>query len=202
MVKNKISKLSPKDKIIGYLIENKNPHSIMEISGATLIDYKNTYNIIENLQPEVISKERIGNTNPIQLKLIPHQEIYSVEKKRTEEFLLKNPKLKLIKEDIEEIKYPFMIVIVFGSFAKENNTSASDIDLCIISDNKDKTKQLIEMLNLLSLKIEIYEFTTQEFISMIEKRQNNLGNEVVKKNIIIYGIENYYTLISKWMKKE
>ena len=65
----------------------------------------------------------------------------------------KNPKLKLIKEDIEEIKYPFMIVIVFGSFAKENNTSASDIDLCIISDNKDKTKQLIEMLNLLSLKI-------------------------------------------------
>ncbi|MDP2672476.1 MAG: nucleotidyltransferase domain-containing protein [Nanoarchaeota archaeon] len=95
-----------------------------------------------------------------------------------------------------------MIVLIFGSFAKENNTSASDIDICIISDNKDKTKQLIEMLNLLSLKMEIHEFTTQEFISMIEKRQNNLGNEIVKRNIIIYGIENYYTLISKWMKKD
>src|SRR3989344_4814247 len=97
MVKNKISKLSPKDKIIGYLIENKNPHSIMEISGATLIDYKNTYNIIENLQPEVISKERIGNTNPIQLKLIPHQEIYSVEKKKNRRIPFKKSKIKINK---------------------------------------------------------------------------------------------------------
>ena len=59
------------------------------------------------------------------------------------------------------------------------------------------------MLNLLSLKLEIQEFTTKEFISMIEKKkkQNNLGNEIIKSNIILYGIENYYNLISKWMKK-
>lgn len=59
-----------------------------------------------------------------------------------------------------------------------------------------------EKLNLLSLRLEIHEFTTNEFISMIEKTQNNLGHEIIKKNIILYGIENYYNLISKWTKKE
>jgi len=37
---------------------------------------------------------------------------------------------------------------------------------------------------------------------MIEKKQQNLGHEIVKNNIILYGVENYYNLISKWMKKE
>jgi len=52
------------------------------------------------------------------------------------------------------------------------------------------------------LKLEIQEFTTKEFISMIEKRQRNLGHEIVKRNIILFGTENYYNLISKWMKTE
>ena len=67
--------------------------------------------------------------------------------------------------------------------------------------NEGKIKK-INKLNLLSLKLEVHEFTTREFISMIEKTQNNLGHEIVKNNIILYGTENYYNLISKWMKKE
>ena len=95
-----------------------------------------------------------------------------------------------------------MIVLMFGSYVKNKKTEGSDIDICIISDSKEITKKLIQFLNLLSLKLEIHEFTTDEFISMIEKTQNNLGHEIVKSNIILYGIENYYNLISKWMKKE
>ena len=37
---------------------------------------------------------------------------------------------------------------------------------------------------------------------MIEKKKNNLGNEIIKNNIVLYGKENYYNLISEWMKKE
>lgn len=207
MVKNKKAKnvkikLKPKEKLIKYLIENKKPTSIMQASGAIVLDYKNTYNIVNELESTIISREKIGNTSLIRLNPIPNQDIYSVEQKRTEEFISKNPKFRLIKEDINEINYPFIIVLVFGSFVKGKNTLASDIDICIISDNEEKTKQLIEMLKLLSLKLEIHAFTTKEFSSMIEKTQNNIGREIVKNNIILYGIENYYNLISKWMKKE
>jgi len=195
--------LRPKEKLIKALIENKSPQSIMALSGSAVLDYKNTYNYVGDLTASgAIVQEAMGNTNLIKLNLSPNQEIFSVEEKRTQEFLEKNPKLNVIKSYIKEINYPFMIVLIFGSFAKGKNTSSSDIDLCIISDNKEKIKELWRMLNLLSLKIEIQEFTTKEFISMIEKRQINLGHEIVKNNIILYGIENYYNLISKWMKKE
>ena len=194
-------KLKPKEKIIKSLIENKNPQSIMTLSGSAVIDYKNTYNIVDELIG-IVSKEKIGNTNLIKINLVPNQEIYNVENKRTQEFLSKNPRLKLIQNDVEEIGYPFIIVLIFGSYVKNAKTESSDIDICIISDSKEKTKKLIQSLNLLSLKLEIQEFTTDEFISMIGKTQNNLGHEIVKSNIILYGIENYYNLISKWMKKE
>jgi len=200
--KQKSIKLTQKEKILKYLIENKNPQSIKNISGAVLIDYKNTYNIITEIPSGIIYQNKIGNTNLVNLNLVPNQDIYSVENKRTEEFLSKNPKIKLISDDIKEINYPFMIVLIFGSYAKGKNTSSSDVDICIISDNKIKTKKLIEQLNLSSLKLEIQDFTAEEFVSMIEKKQNNLGHEIVKNNIILYGIENYYNLISKWMNKE
>jgi len=195
-------KLKPKEKLLKYLIEHKEPQSIMTLSGATIIDYKNTYNIVNDLQPTIINKEKIGNTNLIKINLVPNQEIYNVEQKRTEEFLSKNPKLKVLKKYVEELNYPFLIVLVFGSYVKNTKTESSDIDICIISDIDGKTKELMDNLNLLSLKLEIHEFTTKEFISMIEKTQKNLGHEIVKSNIILYGIENYYNLISKWMRKE
>jgi predicted nucleotidyltransferase len=204
MVKDKIGiKFKPKEKILKYLIENKEPVSIREISSATAIDYKNTHALIGSLETSgAIIKEIMGNTNPIRINLSPNQEIFSVEQKRTHEFLSKNPKFKIVKEDIEEINYPFMIVIIFGSFAKGTNTQNSDLDICIISDNKNKTEKLIQSLKLLSLKIEIQDFTTSEFASMINKKEKNLGHEIVKNNIILFGIENYYNLITKWMKTE
>ena len=193
--------LSPKERVITNLINNKNPQSIMAVSGASLVDYKSTYNIVNELQPEIISREKIGNTSLIKLNLIPNQEIYSVENKRTREFLSKHPKLKVVKNYVEELSYPFFILLVFGSYVKKTNTKSSDVDICIISDNENKINELHGKLNLLSLRLEIHDFTTKEFVSMIEKTQNNLGHEIIKSNIILYGIENYYNLISKWMKK-
>ncbi|MFH1431511.1 MAG: nucleotidyltransferase domain-containing protein, partial [Nanoarchaeota archaeon] len=181
MVKDKKDKslnFKPKEKVIKYLIENKEPVSIKHLSGSVAIDYKNTYNYIGDLTASgAIVQKIIGNTAPVEINLTPNQEIYNVEQKRTQEFLSENPKLKLIKQDIEEINYPCMIVLVFGSYVKKVKSKNSDVDICLISDNKSKTKELIERLNLLSLKLEIQEFTTSEFISMIEKNQRNLGHE-------------------------
>ncbi|MEK6908765.1 MAG: nucleotidyltransferase domain-containing protein [Nanoarchaeota archaeon] len=205
MVKFKITKIKikPKEKLIKYLIENKVPKSTMQVSGAIILDYKNTYNLVNELQSQgIIFKEHLGNTNLISINLFPNQEIFNVEKKRTEEFLLKNPKLKVLRNYIEELNYPFLIALIFGSHAKGINSLNSDIDLCIICDNTQKLNVLCDKLRLLALPLEIHEFSTEQFVSMIEKKQNNLGHEIINKNIILYGTENYYNIIAKWMKKE
>src|SRR4030042_6479138 len=100
MVKHKKGKsaLKPKEKLIKTLIENKEPQSILSLSSSAVVDYKNTYNLVNELQASgAIVREVTGNINSIKLNLSPNQEIYSVEEKRTQEFLEKNPKLKIIK---------------------------------------------------------------------------------------------------------
>ena len=196
-------KYTLKEKITKYLIENKDSnHSIMKISQKLKADYKNTSQALSKINPKVYSKIKQGNSYLIDFNPDNNIETLSVERKRTRDFFSNNLKLKVLRKYIRELNYPFLIVLVFGSYIRGINTKNSDIDICIILDNKNKSIELNEKLNLLSLNLEIQEFTSKEFISMIEKKQNNLGNEIVKNNIILYGIENYYNLISKWMKKE
>jgi len=203
MVLNKIKEeFSLKEKILKYLIENREkPKTILEISRVLNVDYKNTFQAIKSLS-NFIYKEKFGNTNMIEIISKPSPEIFAVEQKRTKEFLNKIKALKLIQNDARELNYPFFIVLIFGSYAKKENTKNSDIDICIISDNKSKTEELISKLRLLPEKLEIHDFNTKEFESMLDTKKENLAKEIIKYNIILYGIENYYNLISKWMKKE
>jgi predicted nucleotidyltransferase len=195
-------KYSFREKILKFLLENKQKWSILEIANNLNADYKNTFQAIDKLYPDLIYKEKKGSMNLIEIKSTPNTIIYSVEEKRKKEFLEENKKLKLIKEDIEKINYPFFIVLLFGSVAKKTATEKSDIDICIISDNKEKTNELISKLKILPYPIEIQDFKISEFESMLNKKEGNVAKEIIKNNIILYGIENYYNLISRWMKNE
>lgn len=194
---------SLKEKILKFLIENKESIlSIREIATNLKSDYKNTFRVMDSLQPILVSKNKIGNVNHIKIKLIPKQAIYSIEDKRAKEFLQENQKIKLIQNDTRNMNYPFLIVLIFGSVVKKIATKKSDIDICIISDNKLKNKELILKLSLLPMNLEIHDFTLREFESMLKTKEPNISKEIIKNNILLYGIENYYNLISKWMKKE
>ena len=154
------------------------------------------------MQPDIIIKEKKGSINLIELKLQPNTELFQVEQNRTSLFLESNKILKLVLDDIISLNYPFFIVLVFGSYAKDTMSKKSDIDLCIISDDEVKTKELISKFKLIPITLDIQTFSTKEFESMIKTKEANVGKEIIKNNIILYGIENYYNLISKWMKKE
>lgn len=201
VINKKVLNLTLREKIIKYLLENKDLKvSIRKISKNLKSDYKNIFNAIDKIS-HLISKEKIGNTNLIGIKLIPNKDIYSVEEKRTRQFLEKHKKLNLILEDIRMLNYPFLVVLIFGSYVKKTETKKSDVDVCIISDSKEKTKELISKLGLIPLPLEIQNFSFNEFESMLRTKENNLSDEIIKNNIILYGAENYYNLISKWMKK-
>jgi len=57
---------------------------------------------------------------------------------------------------------------LFGSLARKQHREDLNIDICIISDNKEKTNELISKLRLLPYKIEIQDFSTKDFVSMLE----------------------------------
>jgi len=190
------------EKILKLLIENKRTWTILEIANKLKNDYKNTFQAVGRLYPELISKDKKGSLNLIEIKISPNMKIFEVEEKRTYEFLSNNPKIKLIQEDIERTNYPFLIVLIFGSIVKGESTNKSDIDICIISDNHEKTKEIVSNIRLLPQKIDVQQFTINEFNSMLNKKEDNIAKEIIKSNIILFGIENYYNLVSKWMKKD
>ena len=161
-----------KEKILKFLIENKeSSYSIMNISKGLKADYKNTSQALSNIDSEIYFKMKHGNSYSIKFNQNNNIKTLLVEDKRTEEFILKNPDIKVVKKYVEELNYPFLIFLVFGSYVKNTKTKGSDIDVCIILDNKIKSIKLHEKLNLLSLNLEVQEFTSKEFVSMIEKRE-------------------------------
>jgi len=186
------------EKILKFILENNsNSFSIKQISEKLKIDYKNTHSAIEKIK-DSITFNKVGKSKFIQFdfKLTPL--VFKIEKFRLNN-ILKNTDLNLMIADIERISHPFIIILLFGSFIKKINTKYSDIDLCIISNNKSIKTKLIEHLKMFPLNLEMHEFTTIEFTSMLKSPENNLGKEIVKNNIILFGIENYYHLVSKWM---
>ncbi len=208
MVNKKINKingninLSLKERIIKLLIENKKQWTILQISKNLNADYKNTYQEINKMHPNILVKEKKGSINLIELKLLPDPQIFQTERKRTGLFLEKNRIFRLFLDDIVSLNYPFFIVLVFGSYVKNTWTKKSDIDICIISDDENKAKEIISKFKLSPFRLDIQTFSTREFISMINTKEANVGKEIIQNNIILYGIENYYNLISKCMKKE
>lgn len=186
------------EKILKFILENNsNSFSVKQISEKLKIDYKNTHSAIEKIKDSV-TFNKVGKSKFIQFNFKLTPLVFKIEKFRLND-ILKNTDLNLIVADIERISQPFIIVLLFGSFIKKINTKYSDIDLCVISNNKSIKTKLIEHLKIFPLNLEIHEFTTAEFTSMLKSPENNLGREIVKKNIILFGMENYYHLVSKWM---
>ena len=174
-------------KILKYLLEDKKHRNILEISKAINTNYSNTYSNIKKL--EELDIKKIGNTK--QVEIIPKltKNLYIAEFERKEE-LIKSEIFRNIERKVDKTKNPFLIVLVFGSSLISKNPK--DIDICVIAND---TISIEEELRTLSYNIDLNVFTSQEFIEMISLKENNVGNEIIRNNVILKGIENYYEIL-------
>lgn len=192
--------MNAEKKILKFLIENNNQEfTINSISKKLDIDYKNAYQAIMKLK-NILNIKKVANLQMTSFNFCFNHKVLEIENLRRKN-ILKNKDVNLIYEDIISINYPFLIVLLFGSRVNKTQKD-SDIDLCIICDNQRITKKLIDKLALLSLDIHTQSFSIKEFSSMLKLKENNLAKEIIRNNIILFGIEDYYKLIAKWMQKE
>ena len=183
-------------KILEYLLEHKEEsYSIRSIALHLRLHYRIAFEEIKKLEKEsLVSIQRLGNTNLCSFSGHFNEKVFLVEKRRTEA-LLKNKNLKVLSQRISEIKNPFSICLLFGSYAKREQGKQSDIDLCIITNETEIKEKMEQTLRLLPLQIHLLIFSTEEFLSMLEIKSPNVGKEIVKNNIILKGIENFYELV-------
>ncbi|MDR1820628.1 MAG: nucleotidyltransferase domain-containing protein [Methanobrevibacter sp.] len=191
---------SNSNEILKYVLsKDKEDLTIRNIANGLNKDYKNTHDIIKKLSKDKILKiKKIGSSNIVKAIKNPNPQFFSAEYGRREE-ILKNKNINNIFNILKRNYFP-KIVLLFGSYAKNTYKKHSDIDLIIICDEKYQ-KNIERKLNILPFDIHPIFLSFEEFIDLGSKKEFTVISEALKQNIILYGIEDYYHLLTSINEK-
>ena len=84
---------------------------------------------------------------------------------------------------------------------KNSITVAKDIDFLFITE-KSNHKIIQEIIRLYPFDIHPTIITSKDFIDMLKTNQFNVVNEAIKRNIILFGAEDYYRLLENVRRKK
>ena len=191
--------ISQEVPIIKVLLENREQElNITSLSTLLHKDYKTTHTIVKRLEKKkLLTLQKFGKSFKIMLNSTSHPLFFEAEYMRKEEFV-RDKNIKVMLDYFKNgLKTSLYILLLFGSYAKKKNTSHSDIDLFFIAPDSDKDfeKKVLAIARLIPLKLHIQVFTEKEFLAMKQSKETTVGSEVIKNNIILYGIEAYYELL-------
>lgn len=179
-----------------FLSNKKKEFTIRAIAKETSIEYKAAYFAIQELiEQGIVNAKKAGQSTLCSLNTkVFNRIIFQAEEERKEE-LLKNKDIASLNSYFKEIKNPFFILLLFGSYAKKAERKKSDIDLLLITDIEAVKKEIYEKSKLIPLDIHLIDFSSKEFLSMLKTTEFTVGKEAFYNNIILFGIEDYYGLI-------
>ncbi|MBI2130711.1 nucleotidyltransferase domain-containing protein [Candidatus Woesearchaeota archaeon] len=96
------------------------------------------------------------------------------------------------------IKSKLYVLLLFGSYAKKTQTKSSDIDLMFIcADGLEDAfeKNVNRIASSMPLSLHHLVFSESQFVEMINAKESSVGQEALKNNVILYGIEQYYEMV-------
>ena len=191
---------SKESTVAKFLIEHKNEElNILNISKAMKMDYKNVYSIIKRLEKMSLVKiETFGQSSRVKLSKLVYPIVFEAEFERRKE-ILKNKNLTVMLNSFKRaIQSKLYVLLLFGSYAKKTQTKSSDIDLLFICPNGLQDvfeKDINRVSRSVPLPLHPMVVSESQFIEMINAKEPNVGQEALKNNVILYGIEPYYKII-------
>lgn len=190
---------STKDKILKLLLSNKEKEfTIRAISNNVSVDYKTVYIVVKELiKGRVVNARKAGQAISCSINQKEFTaDVFRAELIRKEE-LLGNKELHALNGYFKDIREPFFILLLFGSYASGKARKGSDIDLMLIADDEKIRKKAKSIVSLIPLHIHLVDFNSGELISMLKTTEFNVGREAFNNNVILFGIEDYYRLLKK-----
>ncbi|HLD86737.1 MAG TPA: nucleotidyltransferase domain-containing protein [Candidatus Nanoarchaeia archaeon] len=189
--------------ILKHFANNKDKQfTIKKVSEILRMNYRIAYEGIMNLEKKgLITLNKIGNSNVCAFRYSYTSTMIEVEELRKKE-VFGNKDILLLSKRISEVKSPFYSLVLFGSHATGKASRHSDIDLCLLADNHEINKEVNAILSVTPLDIHLQEFTTKDFLALLRSRENNVGNEIVRNNVVLHGMEAFYELVSRVKQAE
>jgi len=178
-------------KIINYLGKHIGSSFTMhELSKAIKIPYATFHRTIHEMKDlvkmQVIGQSKVVSINANNPAIKSYLTVSSDEEKK--DFLKKQ---SLIKKLVSELRTNDTIVL-FGSYAKRNESESSDIDLLIINKKGDKNLSFSKYETIFKKKINPLFITKSEFTQMLKDKDENVGKQALKDHIILNNPEKFW----------
>ena len=159
---------------------------------------------LEEFQREgIVKTTKVGNITTFQLNLDNNLTLSYLNLINETEINTKKFPKEILKDVQKKVsKYTeYFILIVFGSYAKENATKKSDLDIALIVESEQTKKEFTPFLETIKrreiIPIDYHIFTRNEFLEMLKTDYENLGKQIYKNNLVYYGLISYYSLVRK-----
>ncbi|MGE0792841.1 MAG: nucleotidyltransferase domain-containing protein [Candidatus Woesearchaeota archaeon] len=146
-------------------------------------------NLIKKTKISNLFLYQLNTINPSSYKLLNQMQILKTEK---------STEISKLNKLISSIPYLNYCLILFGSYAKNKQTKESDLDICLITENKEDYKKIIPYIEEIKFEIEldVNYVTKKEFIEMLTNDEENLGKQIDKnEKLIIFNEDIYYQIL-------
>lgn len=194
-------------KILNIFQENK--FRWLSFKEVKLLSKEKSSSVIQDaiksfLDEELITEKIVGNSklyaiNHNNNKVYTYFEIFNREN-------LPKQAIKSIKEleDSLDKHTLFYSIVVFGSYAVNEQKKNSDLDIAVFIENEEKRKivgavfKSMEIKSLLKIHGEV--LTKKEFLEMLKVDYENVGKEIARKHLIIHNPIIFYSAIKEAAK--
>ncbi|MBI4146056.1 nucleotidyltransferase domain-containing protein [Candidatus Woesearchaeota archaeon] len=189
------------ENILVFLLNNLGEeYSIREIAKAVGQDYKIVFTTVQHLRTErLVDVKRVSNINRCCAYLSKENAaIFAYVSERQAVKALPKRIFNALREVVQGIANPFYALFVFGSYAKGTAKQTSDVDILIISHDKDQYAEFRSAIKksatLNNLTLNPVILTLREFQAGL--KEPSVSKEAYEKHLVIYGGESFYNLIS------
>lgn len=109
-----------------------------------------------------------------------------------------------LKDEIGSITQ-FYSVVVFGSYAVNEQKESSDLDIAIFIDDEERRKRVEAAINSAKLKtlveMDVHVIPKAEMIEMLTNNEENLGKQIARKHLVVHNHQIFYDIVKEGMKR-
>lgn len=191
-------------RILAYVYDTGETH-ISGIAKALKINYRIVHHFVNQLEGQGYLASR--SVRPVRLVVLQDKisvsQLTEIEAYKRCAFLDRHPKIRnYLAQVVEEAEDPFLVILVFGSYAKGTQARGSDLDIAAIVLDEDGRKRIERAIRSGSghdyLGVHGYVFTADEFREMLESKEENVGKQMVKYHVLISNAESFVRMRMLW----
>ena len=185
-------------KILSSFFPEGKEITLKIIQKRSKLSYEPVHRILKQLAgKKLLFEKKFGKTLVYNLEFDKEEHKLAFYHYMTERVIAFSKKHNKVFRAIKELERElFDIIILFGSYSKGTETKNSDVDLMIVTDEKNKENEVYGLKHVYNLNFAPAFVKKQEF-PKIKKENNILWKSLKNFSIVFKGIDLYYY----WMYK-